>query len=392
MFERVARHFIKDYDETESAATKFQYRVLAGKVAIAGILALFLFNLAVGLAIGSVSVVALSLTLLSNLMNSLVLLVSAYWMAKPETDRNPYGYGRLEQVAPLIMAIILLTTGVEVLGEAYGRVIKPQPLQYLIFGIISVAGAIGVKHFLSKFIRYLGNRVESKPIISNANHHKSGVWFSLLTLTGLILDVVFQLPVLDGIVGLVVGGWMIYLGTRNAYNSIIPIVGEAPKPELIAAIKEVAKSVKHVEDVHEVIIHDYGEYYIISLHAEIPEELGPARIHEVSEDCEEALRRAFPAEVVVHSDPLQALTPETQALQQGLEALVTRSTTVTAFHDFRVVRYSPEKWILLADLDLAPEVPVSEYRRVVDEFEEEVAREIPHIAYCGFAPSPKFAY
>ena len=147
-----------------------------------------------------------------------------------------------------------------------------------------------------------------------------------------------------------------------------------------------------VEDVHEIIVHDYGSMYLISLHAEIPETLGPARMHEIAERCEADLGRVFGGIAVCHTDPLMERTPEIQALEDLFRTLLSRLDMMEAYHDFRLIAESPEKIIIATDLDVAENVDESDHEQLMKNLEHMVLETIPGVAYCSFYITPRFAY
>jgi len=169
-------------------------------------------------------------------------------------------------------------------------------------------------------------------------------------------------------------------------------LGQAPRKGMIQKIKEAAKSVDGVEDVHEIIVHDYGSMYLLSLHVEIPEKLGPAEMHEIAERCEGKLRTSFGGEVVCHTDPLLEKTPEMQAIEDRFRDILKDFPQVSSYHDFRLIAESRERIIIVADIDVLEDVPESEFNRISKDLELRAIKKIPNIAYCKFYITPKFAY
>jgi divalent metal cation (Fe/Co/Zn/Cd) transporter len=98
-----------------------------------------------------------------------------------------------------------------------------------------------------------------------------------------------HLPQVDGYMGILVSGWLLFLGVDHARHAIVPLLGQAPSKALLKRVREVAGSVEGVEDVHEIIVHDYGSKYLISLHTEIPETFSMLQMHEIAERCEKRL-------------------------------------------------------------------------------------------------------
>jgi len=161
---------------------------------------------------------------------------------------------------------------------------------------------------------------------------------------------------------------------------------------MVRKIRETAKSVDGVENVHEIIVHDYGSLYMISLHTEIPAKFRPAEMHEIAERCERKLRKHFGGEVVCHTDPLLEKTPEIQAIEDRFQIIVKDLPKIIGYHDFRVIAESSEKVIIAADIDVAEDVPETNFELIRRELAERIIKEIPNIAYSTLYVTPKYSY
>ncbi|MCJ7681549.1 MAG: cation diffusion facilitator family transporter [Candidatus Aminicenantes bacterium] len=384
--------FISDSDQTENLHVRVRYGLLAGWMSIIFILILFLVKLYIGIKADSISIIANAFHLLSHLANSIILVVSFFITARPATAKNPFGHGRMEHVAPLIMAIFLIISGIRIAEESLHQALHPEEVHYFPSLIWILLASILFKQFLSQFIRYLGERVQSHAILTNAAHHSIEAVMSLAVIGGLIAGHTFHRPELDGVIGIFISLWLFYLGYQHAREAIVPLLGQAPSPELIEKIRKTARSVDGINDVHEIIVHDYGSMIMISLHTEIPEKFGPYDIHEITERCERKLRKVFGGEVICHSDPLMEKTPEIETMEQTFRAIVSEIPEILGFHDFRVVAESQTKQIIVADIDLVGHVPDSGYDAILNRIKEAVNKRMPDIAYCSLYITPKFAY
>lgn len=389
---KVANWFIKDFDNTDNKLVRIRYGLVAGWVGIYATIALFVVKMVLGLMSGSASIVADAFHLLSHLANSIILVVSFKVTARPATVRNPFGHGRMEHIAPLIMSIFLFVAGIQIGETSVHQALEPHELHYwpalpwiLLFTIL-------VKQLLARFVRFLGERIDSHAILANAAHHNIEAVMTLTVIGGLVASHHFHHPEVDGFIGIVVSAWLLYLGYTHGREAIVPLLGQAPSQDMIKKIRETAKSVEGVEDVHEIIVHDYGSMYLISLHAEIPARFGPDEMHEIAEQSERKLREAFGGEAVCHTDPLMEKTPEIQAIEKKFEEILKAFPQIVSYHDFRVVAESRKRMIIIADIDMKKEVTESEFSQISEDLEARVMEEIPNIAYCSFYIPPKFAY
>lgn len=389
---RFAGFFIKDFENTDNKNVRAQHGLLAGWVSIVAILFLFGVKMALGILAGSISVVANAFHLLSHLASSVILVVSFKLTARPATSKTPFGHGRMEHVAPLIMAIFLFILGLRIGETSVHQALEPHEVHYWPALPWILLATIVVKQGLSRFVRFLGRRVDSHAIIANAAHHTIEAVISLTVIGGLVAGHYFHHPEVDGYIGMLVSLWLLYLGFTHGREAIVPLLGQAPSREMLMKIRETAKSTEGVEDVHEIIVHDYGSLFTISMHVEIPEKYGPAEMHEIAENCEWKLRKKFGGEVVCHTDPLIEKTSEIMAVEDKFKSILAEFPEVIDYHDFRVVAASEKKIVLVADLDVKEDVPESSFEKIAKALEVKSMQEIPDITYCQFYITPKFAY
>jgi cation diffusion facilitator family transporter len=312
--------------------------------------------------------------------------------SKPATSRTPFGHGRMEHVAPLVISIFLFVTGIRIGEEALHQVIDPHELHYWAALPWLLLGSIVIKLWMGQFIRFLGRRTNSHAIITTAFHHSVEAIISLTVVAGLVAGRYLHLPVLDGAIGLLVSLWLLYLGAVHARRAVIPLLGEAPSRETVEEVRTTATAVEGVEDVHEVIVHDYGSMYLVSLHAEIPEEYGSFHMHEIAELAEAKLRERFGGEAVVHTDPLLKQTHYVRQVEAQFASLLEGIPEVLGYHDFRVIAKSEERIIIVADIDVSEETSALDYPRLQGKIEELVQQHISRVAYSSFYITPKFAY
>jgi cation diffusion facilitator family transporter len=290
------------------------------------------------------------------------------------------------------MSIFLFVSGIQIAETSVHQALEPHEVHYWPALPWILFATILVKQWLAQFVSYLGKRIDSHAILTSARHHKIEAMISLTVIGGLIAGHYFQQPEVDGYIGILVSAWLLYLGYTHGRDALVPLLGQAPSKDMIRKIKETAKSVEGVEDAHEIIVHDYGSMYTISLHTEIPAKFGPPEMHEITERCEGKLRKIFGGEVVCHTDPLMEKTPETQAVEAQFREIIAGFPQIIDYHDFRVIAESRKKIIIAADIDVSENVPESEFKQISEALESRVSEEIPNVAYCVFYVTPKFAY
>ena len=388
----VLDRFIGKLNVSDDKSVRIRCGILAGWVAILANLLVFGVKLTLGLMAGSISILADAFHLIAHLIGSIVLVVSFWVASRPATAKTPFGHGRMEYVSPLIMSVILFVTGIQIGEHAVRQALEAHHVTYWPALPWILLGSILLKEVVGRFIHYVGERVKSQAIMANAHHHRIEAAITMTVIVGLMAGHHFDHAEWDGYIGIVLSIWLIYLGYQHARKALVPILGQAPSKDLIQRIRETAKSVEHVEGVHEVVVHDYGAMLMVSLHVEIPERLGPSKMHEVSEMCEARLRDELDAVAVCHSDPLMEMSPKHQEIERKFRAVVDGAPGVNDYHDFRIVAGSPETIIIVADIDADEQLPDSEFSAVAKDLELLVKAAMPKVAYCAFYVTPKFSY
>ena len=376
----------------DEQSLRIRYGMAAGWTSIIMTVVLFAVRIVMGLQSGSVSVIADAFHLLSHLANSVILLVTIWVASKPATSRTPFGHGRMEHVGPLIMSVFLFVSGIDIGERSIHQALHPIKIHYWQALPLILLATVFAKAWMGQFVRYLGECTGSKVILVNAGHQRVEAVSTLTVIAGILMGHFFQLNQADGYIGIALSAWLLYLGYTHAHHAIIPLLGSAPDRDMIHRIRESARSVEGIEDVHEIVIHDYGSLFFISLHGEIPEIYGPSRIHEISEQCEKKIRDQFGGEVVCHSDPLLEKTPEIEAIEKRFREVVTQDSRITGYHDFRVISESEQRIIIVADIDVDEEVPGAEFEEIAAGLENRAMKVLSNLAYCSFYVTPKFAY
>ncbi len=122
--------FIEDFHDTDNKKVRIQYGLLAGWISIFATLSLFILKMVLGLMAGSISVVADAFHILSHLANSVILVVSFWVTSRPATAKTPFGHGRMEHVAPLIMSVFLFVSGIQIGERSVHQVLDPHAIHY----------------------------------------------------------------------------------------------------------------------------------------------------------------------------------------------------------------------------------------------------------------------
>ena len=325
--------------------------MIQGWVSIIANLFLFIIKLFFGFMSNSIALITDAFHTLSDLASSGVVVFGFKMSSKPADKEHPFGHGRAETIAALTISILIGFTGLEFIKTSINRIYGTIDVEVSL-GVISVVFVtIILKESLARLSYNLGAKINSDTLKADALHHRSDMWSSLLVLIALG-GVWFGYPKIDAIMGLGVAIMMIYSGYDIARSSIDDLLGKPIDKETIHTINILAKQVKKVINVHDIVVHSYGAYRFISLHIEIAEGMSPENMHNVADKVEKLLSDKMDADVVTHVDPVTVEGEDISVIKEIIDRNMSRFGLQTDIQDLRIVKNHKMESILF-------QVPVS---------------------------------
>ncbi|MCX7845599.1 MAG: cation diffusion facilitator family transporter [Dictyoglomaceae bacterium] len=276
---------------------------LEGWISIIGNIILFIFKFYSGIYLNSISLIADAFHSLSDVLTSIVVILGFKFGEKPADKKHPFGHGRIEQIATLIIAFMLLIIAYDLGKSSFERIIKPQRVSFNIFIVVLMFLSALFKEWMARFSIFLGNKINSSTLIADAWHHRSDAFASSLVTIGLI-GINFGLYRIDGIMGLLVSLLLLWVGIDLIKNSSSFLIGEAPTQDLINKIKNVIFSIPGVLDYHDISIHDYQNNKVITLHIVVDNNISAKDAHDIALKVQDSIRENIQgSQVIVHIDP-----------------------------------------------------------------------------------------
>ena len=257
MTEFLVKHFVKDYEHVEKVSVRTAYGVLASIVGIFCNVFLFVVKFAVGLVAHSVSVMADAFNNLSDAGSSIISFVGVKMAEKPADEDHPFGHGRIEYIAALVVSFIILEVGFTFFKDSLGKIRTPQEINFRMISVVILLLSIGVKLWLGLFNRKLGEKIDSKVMKAVFADSMGDVLATTSTVVSLVLFSLTGINV-DGIVGVGVALVVMWAGVGIAKDTLEPLIGEAVDPEVYQKIKHFVEKYDGIEGTHDLIVHNYG--------------------------------------------------------------------------------------------------------------------------------------
>ena len=297
------RRFVPDHQEPERPAVRAAVGKMAGITGIVCNCLLFAVKLAVGLAAGSVSIIADGVNNLSDTASSVVTLLG-FWLARRPADReHPYGHARYEYLAGLAVAVLILFIGAETARSSVVKILHPEAVEFTALSCVLLLGAVGVKGWMARFFGKLGKYIDSAPLKAAAADSRNDVIATAAVLAGFLAGALFDVN-LDGVIGLAVAALILCSGFSLGKETVSLLLGRQADEELVAKITALVLSEEKVLGLHDLLVHDYGPgQCFASVHAQLSPEESAVACHTVIDGIERRALAELNVHLVIHYDP-----------------------------------------------------------------------------------------
>lgn len=380
MTEFLVRRFVKNYENVEEVSVRTAYGVLASMVGIFCNVLLFAVKWAIGFFLHSVSVMADAFNNLSDAGSSIIGLVGVKMAEKPADEDHPFGHGRLEYIAALVVAFLVMQVGFTFFKDALGKVLHPEELKFQLVSILILILSVGGKLWLGLFNKKLGRKIDSKVMLATAADAMGDVITTSATIASIIFWRVTGINI-DGIVGVGVSLVVIWAGIGIARETLEPLIGEAIDPEEYEKITKFVEKYKGIVGSHDLIVHNYGPgRSMASVHAEVPNDVDIEVSHEIIDRIEQDARKQLGIFLVIHMDPVETKDEQVLAAKAKVEETLQKLDENVSFHDFRMVD-GKESINLIFDMVVPSEYDRDREIKLKHDVREELTK-VDHRYHC----------
>ncbi len=339
MLKFLAKLFIKTPREYDDPATRRAYGVLCGAIGILLNILLFAGKFIAGSLAKSVAVTADAFNNLADAGSSVITMIGFRLAGQKPDKEHPFGHGRFEYIAGLLVSAAIILMGVELLKTSVEKIIAPQAVEFSVLTAVILVFSVAVKIYMAVYNGSLGKKLASPALAAAA---KDSLSDSIATAVVLVSSAVghFLRINIDGWCGAAVAVFVLRAGIMSVRDTLAPLLGTEPDPEFVKRINDIVLSYPEISAIHDLIIHDYGPgRQIISLHAEMPTESGSDifKLHDIVDNAERRLRQELGCDATIHLDPVAAEDEQTQMLHERMEAALFEINRGLTMHDFRIV-------------------------------------------------------
>ncbi len=272
-------------------------------LSIIGNVALFAVKYWVGVNVDSVAMQADAWHTLSDTLTSVIVLAGFWMAARPPDREHPYGHGRAESIAAVIIGTLLAVVAFSFLRDSVARLLAGRAAVYSQLSILVFLATVFVKEGMAQVSMYAGRQRGSDALVADGWHHRGDALTSLLIVIGAWAGSAYGW--MDGALGVVVSLFIFYAAGSILRDVVTSLLGERPSPEMrqrVAAAVHMAAPL--ASDVHHIHLHRYGDHREMTLHLRLPDDLPLADAHRVASRVEAALDERFGIAATVHVEPL----------------------------------------------------------------------------------------
>ena len=333
----LVRRFIKNYQDTKNANVRTSVGKLSGIVGILNNLFLFVIKFLIGTIVHSVSIQADGVNNLTDAGSNIISILSFHLSNKPADKDHPFGHERTETIASLFVGILILVLGFETAKESISKVIHPGSIDFRIASVIILLISIMVKFWMYVYNKKLSKEYDSSLLEATALDSISDVCGTTAVLVSTLLSPVLHFN-LDGYMGIVVSGIILYGAYGLLRDMINSLIGEAPDPELVHNIADMIMAHPVILGVHDMMLHNYGPNKIFaSAHVEVDSSKDIFETHDHIDNIEREVKENMNIDLVLHMDPVKVNDPETELYRAKVVEAIHQIDPKWGFHDFRIV-------------------------------------------------------
>ena len=346
------------------------------RTSVIGILAniaLAAFKAVVGLSSNSIAIVMDAVNNLSDAASSVITIVGTKLAGREPDKKHPFGYGRIEYLSATIISLLVLYAGITAFTESVKKIIHPDTPDYGAAALIIVAAAVVVKLLLGRYVKGIGEKVNSDSLKGSGEDATLDSVISASTLVAAAIYLFFHIS-LEAWLGAIIAVVIIKSGVEMLRDTLSKILGERVDAQLAADMKATIRNNPEVRGAYDLILHDYGpDLYNGSVHIEVPDTM--------TADELDRLNRKITREVYdKHGVALTAISvysyntkdPEAAEVRNRVSKIVTADPYVREMHGFYMDKIEKRM-----RFDVVVSFDAEDRNKVYREVCEKVQREFP---------------
>jgi len=280
-----------------------QLSYLEGWLSIVVNIGLFGLKYWVGIVTGSIAIIADAWHTLSDSTTSMIVIIGAKVSTKPADKQHPFGHGRAELIASLVIGVLLAIVAFKFFQESVARLIDKEVVTFGTFAIVTFIISTLVKEALAQFAFWASKKSGSKALRADAWHHRSDAIASFIILIGMFLGKYFWW--MDGVLGVIVALLIGLASFEILRDSINPLLGKMPEERILQQVRSILyKQCGEEVTAHHFHLHEYGDHSELTFHIKLPKTKSLEEAHLIASCIEDTIRKETGIETTIHMEPI----------------------------------------------------------------------------------------
>lgn len=297
---------------------------------------LVIFKMIVGIVTGSIAIILDAVNNLSDALSSVITIVGTKLANRPPDRKHPYGYGRIEYLTSMLIAMLVLVAGCTSIKESVVKVIHPEEASYTIASLIIVAAAVLVKLGMGTYVKKVGKEINSQALIASGSDALFDSILSVATLIAAIVSMTLHFS-LEGILGAVISAIIIKAGFEMLMETFSSIIGERADRELTNELKAKIRSYEGVRGAYDVTLHNYGPTQTMgTVHIEVEDSMNAKQIHALTRKIAMEIYKEMGIILTIGIYASNQSDEKILAFKKSVEEVVHQHPSVLQLHAFYV--------------------------------------------------------
>lgn len=337
---------------------------------------LVIFKAIVGVLTNSIAIILDAVNNLSDAVSSIITIVGAKLSNKAPDREHPYGHGRIEYIASVIIALIILLAGFTSLKESIEKIVVPGDVNYSAVSIVVVTVAIFVKFFLGRYVKNTGKKIESQSLIASGTDAFFDAVVSFSTLIAAIANILWGLK-LEGYIGVIISALIIKSGIEIFKEPINTIIGTRANSDLSKKLKERINQFEEVHGTYDLMLHSYGPSMIMgAANIQVDEAMTAKQIHGLCKRIQGTIYKEFGIVLILGIYATNESDEYAVEIENDLKKIISDYTEIIQLHGFYVD--NENKTI---NFDIIIDFSADNPKKIKDEVKQRISEIYPEYEY-----------
>jgi len=265
-----------------------------------------ILKLLTGIFGNSFALIADSIESFSDVISSVILFIGLKVSVKERDENHPYGHGKAEPIASIILTFLLFAAAVFIITESIHNIRTPHKAPAS-FTLILLGAIIFVKEILFRFVNKAGEAHQSSAMKAEAWHHRSDALSSLAAFIGITIALIGGegYESADDWAALAASGLVIYNAWSIMKSALDELMDVAPDPSIAEQVKNIARKVPGVVELDKCLVRKMGFDFYVDLHVMVNGDISVKEGHKLAHDVKNQLLKDLPKvkDVLIHIEP-----------------------------------------------------------------------------------------